>query len=279
MSKPLVAFPWYGGKYYLRDRLYKHFPRDCKHYAEVFGGSAVLLLNLDPPFPIETYNDINSNVVNFFRVLREHTDELIFALELTPYSIEEYKSATPDHPDPIERARRFYICVRQGWNGIADNKATWRFNKVKSGGHTSLQWLNSFNKLWTVAKRLQFAQIENQDAIRFIDKYDTPQTFFYCDPPYVHDSRVAPEAYEYEMTNEQHIALGNRLNNIEGKAMVSGFHSKLYDELFAGWECKEFKTTKYSARRSRVDGEIQTRDQNTEVIWTNYPLEQKGRLL
>ena len=273
MSKPLVAFPWYGGKFYMKEYLIKHFPKSSKHYAEVFGGSCVILLNLKTPYPAETINDIDSEIINFFSVLRNNTDELILKLELSPYAREEHKRATPNHTDPVERARRFYVRVRQSINS-APNNGSWSYCVNKIGGFNSKRWQNSFKKLLAVARRLQTVQIENQDAIQFIDRYDTPQTFFYCDPPYLHDSRVALKAYEYEMTNEQHVALGERLNSIEGKAMVSGFRSKLYDELFAGWECKEFK----ASNRSAFVKELK-RTQNTEVIWTNYPLEQKGRLL
>src|SRR5215211_4704182 len=108
-----IAFGWYGGKYSHLDWLLPLLPQS-EHYCEPFGGSAAVLINRAPS-PVETYNDLDGEVVNFFRVLREQKDELIQAIGLTPFSREELKIAinSGDNISDLERARRFFIKARQ----------------------------------------------------------------------------------------------------------------------------------------------------------------------
>jgi len=121
MARKLIAFGWYGGKYNHLDWLLPLLPR-TKHYCEPFAGSAAVLLNRRPS-PVETYNDLDGEVVNFFRVLREKKDELIEKIGLTPFSYEEYVRAIKEKGDPnlsdVERARQFYIRARQARTGLA----------------------------------------------------------------------------------------------------------------------------------------------------------------
>ena len=109
-SRKMIAFGWYGGKFSHLDWLLPLLP-EAHHYCEPFGGSGAVLLNRSPS-PVETYNDLDGEVVNFFRVLREQRDELISQIAFTPFSREEYYFAVSDQDDeisPLERARRFFI--------------------------------------------------------------------------------------------------------------------------------------------------------------------------
>ena len=270
MSKKLIAFPWYGGKFAMIKYLLPLFPREkVTHYVEVFGGSGALLLNIDPPYPIETYNDIDGQCVNFFRVLRDEPKKLISLLELTPYSKEELKIAvTEPNPEcPIEKARRFYVRARQGFNAQA-HTSTWSFNKLKVNGRTTVKWRNSMAKLWAVMERMREVQIDNDTAVKVIERFDSPETFFYCDPPYVHSTRHKSHRkdYAYEMTDDQHIELSAALNKIKGKALVSGFDSDLYNTLYNNWYSTRIMLPK-SSSKGIIEKKVEFK---TEVVWSNF---------
>src|SRR5512147_3063428 len=208
-----IAFGWYGGKYSHLDWLLPLLP-PAQHYCEPFGGSGAVLLNREPS-PVETYNDIDGEVVNFFRVLRQQKDALIEAIGLTPFSREEFQLAlekmTPG-VDDIERARRFYIRARQVRTGLAQTASNGRWanclNTSRAGMSGAVsRWLGAIDDLPEIAVRLIRVQIEHDEAITVIQRYDSTDTLFYCDPPYPHSTRGDSQAYAYEMTNEQHEAL------------------------------------------------------------------------
>ena len=190
-----IAFGWYGGKFSHLDWLLPLLPK-TKHFCEPFGGSAAVLLNREPS-PIETYNDLDGEVVNFFRVLRDNKDELIEKIGLTPFSREEFELAITQSSveiDDIERARRFFILARQVRSGLAQTASNgrWAHCKLTSragmGGAVS-RWLGSVEKLPEIAERLLRVQLESAPAIDVIKRYDSKETLFYCDPPYPHESR------------------------------------------------------------------------------------------
>jgi len=265
-KRKLIAFGWYGGKFSHLDWLLPLLPK-TKHFCEPFGGSAAVLLNKEPS-PIETYNDIDGEVVNFFRVLRDQKDTLIEAIGLTPFSREEFEKAISEPTEnlsDLERARRFYIRARQVRTGLAQKASSGRWahcrltSRAKMAGAVS-RWLGAIEDLPEIAQRLLRVQIENDDAIKVIKRYDSEETLFYCDPPYPHDSRGDPNAYEYEMTDEQHRELADVLHHVKGKVALSGYHCELLDELYADWWCIE-APVKYchSVKRPR-----------REILWVNY---------
>jgi DNA adenine methylase len=261
-----IAFGWYGGKYSHLDWLLPLLP-ECHHYCEPFAGSAAVLMNRNPS-PIETYNDVDGEVVNFFRVLREESDDLIRRIGLTPFSREEFYHACgplPINVAPIERARCFFIRARQVRTGLAQTASLGRWANCKNTTRAGMsgvvsRWLGSVQSLPEIAERLLRVQIENRPALEVIELYDDKGTLFYCDPPYVHDSRGDNKAYGYEMTNAEHEALAKRLNRIKGKAAVSGYRCALYDELFDGWRRIDAPVKKtHSVKKPRQ-----------ESLWINY---------
>jgi len=131
--RKIISFGWYGGKYSHLDWLLPLLP-DAHHYCEPFGGSAAVLLNRRPS-PVETYNDIDGEVVNFFRVLRDQKDKLIEAIGLTPFSREEFYRAVTDygpHLSDLERARRFFVRARQVRTGLAQTASLGRWANCKN---------------------------------------------------------------------------------------------------------------------------------------------------
>ena len=193
--KKLVPFSWYGGK--------------CSHlkwllpiidgtphitYVESFGGSAAVLLNKKPS-QVEVYNDIYSDVVNFFKVLRNQREQLLPLLELTPYSREEFAiSCEDDNVDDLERARRFFIKARQVRTGLATAASAGRWGYVIQHSRRGMsqvvsRWLGAIDGLEDVCNRLRQVQLENLDAIDIISRYDTAETLHYIDPPYTMNTR------------------------------------------------------------------------------------------
>lgn len=142
MSTRKLAFGWYGGKFSHLKWLLPLLPR-CHHYVEPYGGSAAVLLNRQPS-PLETYNDLDAEVVNFFRVLREQKARLIEAISLTPFSRKEYLESLQRAADPLERARRFYVRTRQCFFGLSQSGSPGkRCNSSRTGGiRREALWMN-----------------------------------------------------------------------------------------------------------------------------------------
>ena len=240
-SRKLIAFGWYGGKFSHIDFLAPLFPADATHFCDVFGGSAAVLLNVGP-YPVETYNDLDSDLVNFFETLRGQGPELRREIGLTPFSREELARACEPAAGltRLERARRFYVRARQTRTGLAQTSSEGRWahcvltSRAGMAGAVS-RWLGSIEGLPEIAQRLQRVQIENAPALDVIARYDTPETLFYLDPPYVHEARGDASAYGFEMTNADHEELAGALRDVRGRVVLSGYRTDLYDRLFEGW--------------------------------------------
>lgn len=265
----MIAFGWYGGKYSHLNWLLPLLP-ETKHYCEPFGGSAAVLINREPS-PIETYNDLDGEVVNFFRVLREQQDQLIEAIGLTPFSREELTIATTEPTtelDDLERARRFFVRARQTRTGLAQTATPGRWAHCRLTSRAGMagavsRWLGSVDGLAEIAQRLLRVQIENAPAIEVIERYDSLETLFYCDPPYPHEARGDTNAYAYEMTDEEHEELAEVLHNVKGKVALSSYHCDLMDELYGNWDYVEAPVKKAHSVKS----------DRREVLWINYNIE------
>lgn len=266
--KKLIAFGWYGGKYNHLDWLLPLLP-ETQHYCEPFGGSAAVLLNRKPS-PVETYNDIDGEVVNFFKVLREKKDELIYAIGMTPFSRQEFQVAVESNGNgsglsDVEKARRFFVRARQVRTGLAQTASAGRWANCLATSRAGMagavsRWLGSVEALEYIASRFLRVQIENDAALDVIHRYDSKDTLFYCDPPYPHESRGDSKAYRYEMSDEEHEELARVLNGVKGKVAISGYRCKLMDRLYKGWYVHTAKTKKALSIKS----------DRTEILWTNY---------
>ncbi len=261
-----IAFGWYGGKYSHLDWLLPLLPT-AEHYCEPFGGSAAVLINREPS-PVETYNDLDSEVVNFFRVLREQKDELLESIGLTPFSREEFELAIQEIDEQVsdlERARRFFIRARQVRTGLAQTASSGRWahcvltSRAGMAGAVS-RWLGSIEGLSEIVQRLLRVQIENAPAIEVIKRYDSPETLFYCDPPYPHEARGDSNAYGYEMSDDDHRQLAKTLRGVKGKVAISSYKCDLMSELYGDWNCIVAPAKHaHSIKKLR-----------TEALWTNY---------
>ncbi len=262
----VIAFGWYGGKFNHLNWLLPLLPQTT-HYCEPFAGSAAVLLNREPS-PVETYNDIDGEVVNFFRVLRDQQEDLIRAIGLTPFSREELRIAVEEPIDDIselERARRFFVRARQVRTGLAQTASAGRWAHCKLTSRAGMagavsRWLGSVEGLSEIVQRLLRVQIENATAIEVIQRYDSEETLFYCDPPYPHDSRGDIHAYGYEMTDNDHRELAKVLTNLKGKVALSGYRCELQDKLYKDWNCVESPSKQC----------LSVKQPRTEILWTNY---------
>jgi len=262
----LRSFGWYGGKYSHLDWLLPLLPA-AHHYCEPFGGSAAVLLNREPA-PVETYNDLDGEVVNFFKVLREDTDELVRVISLTPFSREEfYGSLVRNHGviDSLERARLFFVRARQVRTGLAQTASLGRWANCKNtsrGGMAGVvsRWLGSVRDLPDIANRLLRVQIENRPAPELIRLYDDKKTLFYCDPPYPHNSRGDSKAYSFEMDDSAHKELAKVLGQCQGQVAISGYRCALMDKLYSGWKRVDAAPKKcHSIKKIRQ-----------EALWLNF---------
>jgi len=265
-GRKLIAFGWYGGKFNHLDWLLPLLPK-CHHYCEPFAGSAAVLLNREPS-PVETYNDVDGEVVNFFRVLRTQSDDLVRAIGLTPFSREEFYLAISTNGHSItnlERARRFFIRARQARTGLAQTASLGRWANCKNTSRAGMsgvvsRWLGSVDGLPNIALRLLRVQIENRPAVEIIKLYDSPGTLFYCDPPYVHSSRGDAKAYSFEMADTEHLELSKVLNRCKGNVALSGYRCDLMDELYKEWRRIDSPPKQFhSIKKLR-----------TEALWMNY---------
>jgi len=268
----LIAFGWYGGKFSHLSWLLPLLPK-TQHYCEPFAGSAAVLLNREPS-PVETYNDLDGEVLNFFRVLRDQQEALIEAIGLTPFSREEFEialSRPQEQLSELERARRFFTCARQVRTGLAQKASAGRWahclltSRAEMAGAVS-RWLGSVEDLSEIAQRLLRVQIEHGPALEVIERYDSTETVLYCDPPYPHDARGDSNAYAYEMTDNEHRKLAYVLHNVKGKVAVSSYHCDLMHDLYADW--------RYIEGPVKACHSVKT--PRTEVLWVNYDLQEKS---
>lgn len=255
-----IAFGWYGGKFSHLDWLLPLLP-EAHHYCEPFGGSGAALLNR-PPSPVETYNDLDGELVNFFRTLREQREELIAQIAFTPFSREEYYlaiSGQVENLSPLERARRFFIRARQARTGLAQTATLGRWANCKNTSRAGMsgvvsRWLGSVETLPDIAMRLLRVQIENRPAADVIQLYDDPGTLFYCDPPYPPSARGDAKAYG------DHVELADLLRDVKGKVALSGYRCELLDDLYGDWNL-HLAPAKQSHAIKKM---------RQEALWTNY---------
>ena len=239
MSPSRPALRWYGGKWRIAPWIISHLPPHDA-YCEPYGGAASILLR-KPAAKVETWNDLHGRLVNFFRVLRAQPQDLIAAIDLTPYAREEYEAARAPSDDPLEDARRFYVLSMQGRIGGAGGRWSHGWKYQADASAQNRQDPDSFmatGHLPAVAARLKHVQIERDDALTVLGRYDRPGTLHYVDPPYVQAVRSDTEhraRYLHELTDSDHLALAEVLHDLAGMVVLSGYPSKLYQDLYGGW--------------------------------------------
>ncbi len=224
MAVEQPALWYFGGKWAVAPKIIEWFPPH-ETYVEPFGGGASTLLRKDRA-TVEVYNDIYSDAVNFFRVMRDHAGELLFRIYCTPFSRDEYARCLEyDGDDPIEMARVFFAISRQSYAPSGINPTGWKRRRESRAPVLSL------NTLMQIVDRLRGVYIENQDFRDIIKWYDSTRTLFYVDPPYLEHGL----GYIHYMSKQDHIDLAHILAGVEGFAILSAMDSDLYRQLYADW--------------------------------------------
>ncbi len=250
---------YYGGKHRISAEIVALMPAHAV-YVEPFGGAASVLL-AKTRCACEVYNDLNGEVVNVFRVLRDSQEALLRGLALTPYAREEYLRAYEVTSDPIEAARRFVFRSNAGIGSDAGRRKSGFRNSLDDGKYAhAMPWAGLPGALVEVCERLQGVIIECRDAVAVMRQYDGAETLHYVDPPYLASSRKRKtKAYSFEMlADEEHEVLLDVVKGLRGRVIVSGYETKLYEAALTGWWKRCF------AARDQTNGA------RSEVVWMNF---------
>lgn len=269
----IIRYP--GSKWGIANWIIGHFPSGYEKmvYLEPFVGSGAVFFNKQPG-AVETINDLDGDIVNLFRVLREQPEELRRVLELTPYSREEYDRSFELIDDPVERARRYMVKTTQAIGAKMDGKCGWRNHKQMKIGGTACKWRGITEIIDAASARLlgsttNLVQIEHMDALRLIERYNSPEVLMYLDPPYVRSSRKSGSLYCHEMDDAGQVELLELITKSRAKIIISGYRSGLYDQYLQGWNTDRTMSQTTSTAMAE------------EVIWMNYqpPAEQMNLFL
>ncbi|MGN0817706.1 MAG: DNA adenine methylase [Candidatus Coproplasma sp.] len=235
----ILKYP--GGKWRIADWIISFFPKH-KVYVEPYFGSGALFFRKEPSY-IETINDINGDIVNLFKVCREQPEELAAALTFTPYSRNEYVSCYDTSVgNEVERARRLIVRHHQSFGTTNSNLNTWRNSQSANSPRTAAEWKRLPNIVLEISERLKDAQIECLDALKLIERYNSPDTLLYLDPPYMQGLRKRG-MYKYEMTDSQHEELISLILSSKSKIILSAYDNDLYNRSLKGWFTSEKHTT------------------------------------
>jgi len=275
---------WHGGKSYLAPWIIDQFPPHL-HYVEPYAGGLAVLMARDPldeRFAIgekshqrgvsEVVNDLNSELVNFWRVLQ---DEEAFAKflrksQVTPFSQELWEDlrekTTPQQgkaPD-VEAAYAFFVVCRMSRAGNLNSFAPLSRNRTRrSMNEQASAWWSCVEGLPEIHERLRRVVILNEDALKVIKSQDGPNTLFYLDPPYVHATRAGTDDYSHEMDDAAHLQMLEAIKKCKGKVILSGYSNKLYNDTLQGWRRK----------MKRIDNKVsqkESKEKITEMLWLNY---------
>lgn len=260
--RAVVKYP--GSKWSLAEWIISRFPAHHS-YLEPFFGSGAVLFNKSRS-NIETVNDLDGNVVNLFRWIKNDPEKLAHEIYYTPYARQVYEDAFSAVPeDSLEKAVNYYIRLNMG-HGFRTNgeKVGWK-NDVqgRERAYASRDWCHLPDRIMQAAERLRGVQIDNRPALELIPRFNYPNVLIYCDPPYMLGTRHGKQ-YRFEMADEDHEALLAALLKHKGYVVISGYDTELYRDMLSGWRMCE--KTAYS----------QVCSKKREIIWMNYeaPAEQ-----
>jgi len=222
------------------------------HYVEPYFGSGAVFFTKDQS-PHEVINDTNHLVVNFFKVLRDQTEDLCWALETTPWSREEYDQAHVETGDKLEDARRFVVRVWQAHASDLAKKTGWKNRGVRQRARgMSDRWSRVPAEVSDLAIRLQHAEIECRPALDVITRFNASDCLIYADPPYLPSTRTQ-KMYGQEMTQAEHVKMLAALKRHAGPVVLSGYDNDLYNKALATWEHVEVKPPKVEKGAARME--------------------------
>lgn len=261
--RQVLKYP--GSKWSMTSWIINNFPTGYEDmtYIEPYFGSGAIFFNKKRS-NVETINDIDTNVVNLFKVIRDNGDELASLVEMTPWARDEYKLSYIEVEDPIEKARRFLVRMWMAIGAKSSDTTGFR-NNIKGNNGNQSHWHNILpRRILEVTERLQCSnncvvQIENQPALKIIERYDRDNVLMYIDPPYLLSTRNK-RIYKHEMNDQDHIDLMNAFLNHKAKIVLSGYDNEMYNDYLQGWQ-KQTRNVLAEGGKTA-----------TEVLWFNYEL-------
>ncbi len=262
----------HGGKHYLADWILSHRPAEYITYCEPYFGAGSVLLRHDPKGCSEVVNDLDGNLMNFWAVLGDPArfSDLQMVLIATPFAQRIFGAAVDGKAaTSVGRAADFFVRSRQSRQGLCKDFATMSKTRTRRGMNEQVaQWLGAIEGLPEIHERLKRVVILNEDALSAIARMDSPDTWFYLDPPYRHETRTDKKSYgEFECGDSHHFDLLALLadHSFQGRFALSGYHSREYDDVASacGWRCVE-KVIDNKASSATV------KPQMTECLWMNY---------
>lgn len=252
-----------GSKWSTSEWIISFFPENYEKltYGEPYFGSGAVFFNKKRSV-IETINDIDGNVVNLFRVIREYPDKLADLIKNTPWARQEYKDSYEQTGESIEDARRFLVRM---WMAIgAKSSDITGFRNIIKGVNGNIpHWHNRLpGRIIETAERLKHTdtcvvQIENQPATKLIERYNRENVLLYIDPPYLLSTR-SKRIYKHEMAEKDHLELLNLLKNHKGKIILSGYDNEIYNNILSEWHKESINCLKEAGLQA------------TETLWMNY---------
>lgn len=271
ISRPPLR--WHGGKWRLAPWLLEQFPPH-RRYIEAYGGGASVLMR-KPRSHVEIYNDLDDDVVTFFRLMQDPASAVALEakLRMTPFARREFEEAYRPTADPIEIARRLVVRAFMGFGSDGHNaevKTGFRANSDRSHTTPAYDWANYPDILPAVCERLRGVVIEHRPALDVIRAGDMATALHFLDPPYLPDvrskkSRRGKEkyhAYKHEMTVDDHVEMLETVVGLDGMVVLCGYPSALYDDKLPGWRRRE-KQARADGARPRI-----------EAIWINPAAEE-----
>lgn len=270
---------WYGGKGGNAQRNLINFITDYinnsdeKIFVDVFGGSGVVTLNIENKD--KKYNDINKNLVNFFKVLndpilslelKEILYKTLYCENIYKDAVENLKNKNYKEEKNLNRAVDFYIATMQSVNSIGAIKKTgFKFSKGiirNDAGQAVSAWITNIDvNLPKVIDKFRKVEVYNYDFSEIIDKFDSENTIFYLDPTYVINTRKNKKVYENELDDERHKELIEKLLKIKGKAILSGYENDIYKKL----ETNGWNKTKFIIKST--SGHAECKNTREEIVW------------
>lgn len=277
LRSPLKA---HGGKSYLARRINALMPyRPC--FVETHARGLSVLLNRARASR-EIINDLDPWIARFWEVMADpdRFPRMWDPLARMPYDETSFKMAKAwlrdqEHPEPeiswdkLDRtmfARWYLVRNRMSRGGLGETFA-WS-DRLRGGQPGDVNAWKTFvgGEILHVHSRVQYAEVRNQDAVEVIREFDSPDTLFYCDPPYPASTRTAKKAYgAFEMTDEAHLGLLNAIKACKGTVFISGYACPMYDEALAGWRRTDFDMPNHS-------GQGKAKQRRVECLWDNTEL-------
>lgn len=254
---PVLKYP--GSKWRIADQIVQRIP-DHHTYCEPFFGSGAVFFR-KPPSNIELINDLDNDVSNLFKCIRDSSEKLAAVVAAIPYSRYEYERAfyARDETDPYQRAADFLTRCWQSYGfRTNEHRVGWKIDvQGRESMYALRKWYDLPDHILETAERLRRVQIDNRPAIEIIKQFDYPNVFMYIDPPYLMETRTGKQ-YRHEMTDADHGELLELLVTLDAKVMISGYESDMYNDILKGWHKEQFKShAEYGSSR-------------VETVWMNY---------